>query len=622
MENVSLVDLLRARAEKSPDHRAYTFLSDGVEVETLTFAELDVRARAIAARLQERGAAGERALLLFPPGLDYIAAFYGCLAAGAVAVPAYPPRMNRNFKRLDSVLEDSSPKFLLTTDTVARQLEGANGERTGALGQLDWIATNLVAGVEASKWTDPHAMTGTLAFLQYTSASTSAAKGVMVSHGNILHNQALMKKALQHDDDTVIVSWLPLFHDMGLIGNVLASLYNGVPCHLMAPVDFLKKPRLWLEAITRYRATFSGAPDFGYQLCVERIPQPERAGLDLSSWKVAFNGSEPVRPDTLRNFAAEFVSSGFNPRALFPCYGLAENTLFATGRFHEAAVAFSRASLEVHRPRPADDEAPSSQLVSCGGTVLDQRLAIADPVTGRRCDDDEVGEIWLAGPSAAQGYWNQSELSERTFRAHLTDGDGPYMRTGDLGFLHRGELFVTGRLKDLIIIRGRNLVPTDIEQVVEQCDPAIRATFVAAVSVETSQGERLIVAAEVRREARHDLDTAALIEKIRSAVTAAFEVEVSAVALLRPGALPKTSSGKTQRAAVKRAWVGNELDCLAQWRNEAAFRTPPAPAISAARGLEGLERWLVARVGSLAQMPVERVDPNRSILGFGLDSVV
>jgi acetylornithine/succinyldiaminopimelate/putrescine aminotransferase/acyl-CoA synthetase (AMP-forming)/AMP-acid ligase II/acyl carrier protein len=622
MENASVVQLLRERAERSPDKRAYTFLSDGVEVETLTFGELDLRARAIAARLQERGAAGERALLLFPPGLDYIAAFYGCLAAGAVAVPAYPPRMNRNLKRLDSVLTDSSPKFLLTTDAVARQLEQANGERTGELGKLDWIVTSLVADVEASKWTDPHAMTGTLAFLQYTSASTSAAKGVMVTHGNILHNQALMKTALRHNDETVIVSWLPLFHDMGLIGNVLASLYNGVPCHLMAPVDFLKKPRLWLEAITRYRATFSGAPDFGYQLCTERIPAAEREGLDLSSWKVAFNGSEPVRADTLRNFAEAFVSCGFDAGALFPCYGLAENTLFATGRFHEAPVAFTRASLEVHRPRIASGEASSSQLVSCGGTALDQRVAVADPATGRRCGDDEIGEIWLASPSAAQGYWNQPELSEHTFRARLTDGDGPYMRTGDLGFLHNGQLFVTGRLKDLIIIRGRNLVPTDIEQVVEQCDPAIRATFVAAVSVETEQGERLVIAAEVRREARHDLDTTALIEKIRSAVTSAFEVEVSAVALLRPGALPKTSSGKTQRAQVKRAWVAGELDCLAQWRNEIAFRQPATATMSSGRGLEGLERWLVSRIASLAQMAVERVDVNRSILAFGLDSVV
>ena len=464
----SLVQLLLDNAAGIPEGLAYTFLTRGNETGSLTFSQLGLRARAIAARLQRLGAQGERALLLYPPKMDYVPAFYGCLAAAAVAVPAYPPRMNRNLSRLLAILEDARPKVVLTNESVFRQMS-AQFKELPELARLDWILTEEVEDEEADAWIDPGAREETLAFLQYTSASTARPKGVAVSHSNVLHNQAIMKKALGHGPDTVIVSWLPLFHDMGLIGNVLTALYNAVPCHLMAPVDFLKEPRLWLEAITRYRGTFSGAPDFGYQLCVERIDPRERAGLDLSSWQVAFNGSEPVRPKTLQSFVEAFSGQGFRGEALFPCYGLAEHTLFVSGRFQtEPHRVFSRASLEEHRPHPAVD-GPRTELVSCGPTFLDCRVVIAKGETGCRCGDGEIGEIWLAGPSVAQGYWNRPEESEQVFQARLADGDGPFLRTGDLGFLLQGQLYVTGRIKDLVIIRGRNLIPQEIEQTVENC---------------------------------------------------------------------------------------------------------------------------------------------------------
>jgi acetylornithine/succinyldiaminopimelate/putrescine aminotransferase/acyl-CoA synthetase (AMP-forming)/AMP-acid ligase II/predicted amino acid dehydrogenase/acyl carrier protein len=615
MTALSLVHLLRKRAEEKHDDRAYTFLSSGEESEVLTFGQLDVRARAIAARLQQLGAKGERALLLYPQGTEYIAAFYGCLAAGTVAVPGYPPRMNRNLKRFESIVADARPKAALTTESVYKQLKERIDD-TPALKAIEWLVTSDVPSEEAERWVDPNVQPDTLAFLQYTSASTSAPKGVMVTHGNILHNQALMKVGVRHTDRTVIVSWLPLFHDMGLIGVVQASLYNGVPCYLLAAVDFLKKPRLWLDAISRYRGTFSGAPDFGYQLCADAIPPEEREGLDLSSWEVAFNGSEPVRAETLRNFERAFAPHGLRPNAMMPAYGMAECTLY-TCSSTAAPTPFTRASLEKNRPEPATIE-QASEVANCGSALLDTKIVIADPETRRRCGEREIGEIWLASASIAQGYWNQPEETERVFHAHTTDGDGPFLRTGDLGFLHNNELFVTGRLKDLIIIRGRNLAPQDIEQLVEAADSAIRPAFVAAVSVEAAGAERLAILAEVKREARHDLDGAALVQRIRTAVTAEFAVDVCAVTLLKPQTLPKTSSGKTQRALAKKQFLDGKLDALFEWRDAVVF----APPAVNGKGLERLESWLVERIAAEGKLPAAQVDLDRTLSMYTLDSVV
>lgn len=617
----TIVDVLRQRAEDSANKPSYSFLAGAEEAEALTFSQLNLRAQAIAARLQQLDAKGERALLLYPPGMEYISAFYGCLAAGTVAVPAYPPRMNRNLQRLDAILEDARPKVVLTTEAVFHQMRRRFDE-SPQLAQLDWVLSDQVPVTEASAWVDPQVSKDTLCFLQYTSASTSKPKGVMVSHGNILHNQVLQKEAVQHGPDTVMVSWLPLFHDMGLISVVLASLYNGVPCYLMSPVDFLKRPQTWLEAITRYRGTFSGAPDFGYQLCMERISPQERETLDLSSWRVAFNGSEPVRAETLENFAKAFASCGFRRQAIFPCYGLAEGTLYAAGRYYKGAQAFSRASLEEHHPRQSED-GKCDRLVSHGVPPSDSKLVIADVRTHRRCANGEIGEIWLASPSVTQGYWNQPEATEQAFQARLEDGDGPWLRTGDLGFLHSGELYITGRLKDLIIIRGRNLVPQDIEQTVEQCDPAIRAAHVAAVSVDVGGAERLVVISEVRREVRRDMDSSALIECIRNAVVAEYAVDVSAVVLLRPNSLPKTTSGKTQRAKVRRDFLDDQLGPLVQWRDPGVFgQLNKTPRTAKGWGRDGVENWLVERLATRSKLSPERIDRDSAVLSFGLDSVV
>ncbi len=616
----SIVEFLRVRADETPDNFSYKFLTAGEEKESLTFRDLDQRARAIAARLQQLNASGERALLVFPPGLEYICAFYGCLAAGTVAIPAYPPRMNRNLERLEAILEDAHPSVVLTTAGVFRQLQSRFAE-SPHLAKLEFVVTADVPLAEADVWVDPRVDRDSVAFLQYTSASTSKPKGVIVSHGNILHNQILMKEAVQHTPQKVALSWLPLFHDMGLISVVLASLYNGMVCHLMSPVDFLKKPRLWLEAMTRYRATFSGAPDFAYQLCVDRISVEQRQGLDLTSWTVAYNGAEPVRADTLQSFAKAYAPFGFRPESFFSCYGLAEHTLFVTGSFYKGPTGFSRQSLENHSPCKSQDPT-AAHLVSCGRPLLDTTVRVVDGQTNRPCPPNQIGEIWLTSPSVALGYWNNPEASQRDFQARVDGEKQRFLRTGDLGFVQDGELFVTGRLKDLIIIRGRNLVPQDIEQTVER-DPAVQPSFAAAVSVEAAGAERLVVVAEVRREARLKLDTKKLIDRIRSAIADEHSVAVSAVVLLRPGSLPKTSSGKTQRAKVRQDFLTRNLAILDDWRNEAIFGQSQKEVRRAQRWtIAAVESWIVNNLVTHVKLPAERIDRDCPISVYGLDSLV
>ncbi|HKH43577.1 MAG TPA: fatty acyl-AMP ligase, partial [Thermoanaerobaculia bacterium] len=447
---MNFVEVVRTRAADTPQAVAYTFLADGdVEAARLTYAELDRQARGIAAALQEAGAAGERVLLLFPSGLEFIAAFFGCLYAGAVAVPAYPPRSARGLPRLRAILGDARPWVILTTAEIAGRARGLLGG-IADLAPLAWLTTEGL-DARADDWREPAIDGDTLAFLQYTSGSTATPKGVMVSHGNLLHNEEMIRRAFAQSEESVVVGWLPLYHDMGLIGNVLQPLYLGARCVLMTPVAFLQQPLRWLAAISRYRGTTSGGPNFAYELCVRKIGEEQKAGLDLSSWRLAFNGAEPVRAETLERFAAAFASCGFRREAFYPCYGLAEATLFAAGG--EAGVA-----PEVREVLPAPleqgrvEEKPGGRaLVGCGRAWMDQRVEVVAPESGVPVEAGRVGEIWIAGPSVARGYWGNPEATESDFRALLAGepAAGPFLRTGDLGFQLGGELFVTGRLKDL-----------------------------------------------------------------------------------------------------------------------------------------------------------------------------
>lgn len=561
-EYSTLVELLRWRAENQPNQRAYTFLVDGETEEIhLTYAQLDCRARSLAARLQEMGAAGERALLFYHPSLEFITAFFACLYAGVVAVPAYPPRQRGNQldKRLQAIASDSQATIALTTKEI---LAKVMRQQRGSLAIRHWLATDGLDGQDlADKWQMP-ALNGdarSVAFLQYTSGSTGNPKGVMVTHDNLLHNEEMIKRAFQHSENEVFVVWLPLFHDMGLIGNVLQSFYLGTRCILMSPMAFIQKPIRWLQAISRYNATTSGGPNFAYDLCVRKIRPEQLATLDLSSWRVAFNGSEPVRAETLQQFATKFAPTGFRYEAFYPCYGMAEATLFVSGGAVNAPpildLVDGAALLEnriVRKQHPA-----ARAIVGCGHSWLEEKIMIVDPHTQTPCAEGQVGEIWVSGRHVAKGYWNRAEETAETFDAYLADGQtGPFLRTGDLGYLRESELFITGRLKELIIIDGRNHYPGDLELTIEKCHFALRPEGSAAFSINVKGKERLVVVAELRRAQ----DLKKISRLIRRTVTQEHGLRIHDLVLVRPGTVPKTSSGKRARHACRANYLAGTLN--------------------------------------------------------------
>lgn len=564
----TLVTMLRTRAMAQPDSQAAAFLDDERdEVGRLTYVELDEKARAIGARLGAYGGPGERVLLLYAPGLEFVAAFFGCLYAGMIAVPAYPPRP-RTLDKLRRMVEDARPVvFLSTTDVYALVSEMLAADPT--FPTRPWECTDaLDASAEAEGWREPAVSSDTLAFLQYTSGSTAYPRGVMVTHGNLLHNSAMIRAAFGTHPGSAGVIWLPQYHDMGLIGGILQPIYAGFPLTLMSPLTFLQRPYRWLEAISKTGATVSGGPNFAYDLCVRKVTGEQRQTLDLSRWEVAFSGAEPVRAETIERFTVAFAECGFRRSAWYPCYGLAEATLFVTGgeagrepRLFAAAAA----GLEARRAVAAAEGEAARTLVSCGHAWLDQAVRIIDPEMLAPCADGQVGEIWVAGPSVARGYWGRELESESQFRATAAgDGERSYLRTGDLGFMREGELFITGRSKDLIIIDGRNHYPQDIELTVEGSHPAMRENGSAAFSLESDGEERLIVVAELEREHLPGRKGAAALSDIQGAARRAV-AEQHAVALhelvfIRTGYLPKTTSGKVQRRATAQGYVDGTLN--------------------------------------------------------------
>jgi natural product biosynthesis luciferase-like monooxygenase protein len=582
----NLVEILQHRAAHQGAKVAYTFLADGErESESMTFCELDTRAHLVAANLQQRAMPGERALLVYPSGLEYIVAFVGCLYAGIIAVPVYPPTASSHLGRLLSVAKDSQATLLLTTHDLSQRFQAAH---------LSWEKPSALQLMETDKLIPENSHSpgsrqrseiagGTVAFLQYTSGSTAAPKGVMVSHDNLMHNLRLMKEALGHTDETVFVSWLPIYHDMGLIGNILSTTYNGARCILMSPADFIQQPPRWLEALSRYRGTCTLAPNFAYELCVKKVSAMQLAKLDLSSWAVAVNGAEPVRADTVRRFAETFEPCGLPKNALRPGYGLAEGTLFVSTFVQDEAAmirSFDAASLAQDRVvEVLESQHHSRVLVSCGKGCSDQQIEIVNPDTRIACPPGHIGEIWVKGPSVAQGYWNKPELTQPIFQACVADsGSSPFLRTGDLGFLYQGELFITGRHKDLVIINGRNHYPQDIELTAEQSHPALRPGCGAAFSVNAEEGERIVIVYEIGRSYMQDLDSEAVAHGIRRAVAEQHEIEIHTVVFVKAGTIPKTSSGKIQRSLCRAKFISGGLETI----REASSAVPPAAGMETA----------------------------------------
>ena len=562
LPSASIVSRLRARADLHPERQALRVLpdNDGDGVVS-SYAELDRDVRALAARLQGLAAPGERALLLYPNGLEYVHAFLGCLYAGLVAVPAYPPESSQphHLARLLSVARDARPKLVLTQSAWLEPLRAAQAALP-ELASVELVATDSTDPRLAEAWQPPPDDAAALAFLQYTSGSTSRPKGVMVSHGNLMANERAIASAFTMREDDVVVSWLPLFHDMGLIGTLLQPLYTGASLVLLSPQAFIQRPACWLEAISRFGGTVSGGPDFAYRLCVQRAQTAGSRALDLRSWQLGFSGAEPIRPATLRAFADKFAPCGFNPKALYACYGLAESCLIVTGGERGRGITverFDERALAEHRAVPSPGGRP---IVGCGWPQPEHELWIVDPESGERLGEGRIGEIVARGPSVAEGYYQNREATQETFRGRA---ERAALFTGDLGFQYRGELFVTGRRKDLIIVRGHNLYPHDIERSVEEKIEVLRKGRVAAFAIDADGEEGIGVAAEVSPRLLALIEPEAVCRAISEAVAAAHGQPASTVLLLDAGALPITSSGKLQRALCRKRWQDRSLNVLA-----------------------------------------------------------
>lgn len=619
----SFPDVLGSWATLTPRRTALTWLEDGESLaHELTYEALDKRAREISVGIRTHLEPGDRALLLHPPGLEFVTAFFGCLYGGVVPVPVYPPRNQRHFPRIEAILDDAGARCVLTDTTFVARVTAwleHRGEKLPVISsdQLRGNAEKYEACLDAN----PDA----LAFLQYTSGSTGQPKGVMVTHDNLMSNQRMIQTAMGHSEGLVEASWLPVYHDMGLIGNLMQPLFLGGRCVFMSPAAFLQKPVRWLEAITRFRADGSGAPNFAYKLCVRSVTEEQKAKLDLSSLKVLYSGSEPIDAKILDEFAETFRETGLRREALYPCYGMAETTLLATGAISGNGPVYETVdanalALNVALPRDPDSQ-NTRVVVGCGRTVAGQELRIVDPEnTAAPLEDGRIGEIWIRGAHVAAGYWGKPELTKETFSARLGD-DGPFLRTGDLGYMRRGELFVTGRIKDLIIVRGRNHYPQDIESTIERSHQALALSGSAAFSVEEEGEERLVIVSEIQRSMLRSVNPDDVFASVRQAVFEQHDLSVHAIVLIRPATLPRTSSGKVQRRACRAAYLANELDSVAILRERPATVQVAGVAIEAPDTAADIERWLQKWIAARLNLEPSAVDPERAFADLGLDSV-
>ncbi|KYC36940.1 AMP-dependent synthetase [Scytonema hofmannii PCC 7110] len=650
-QEATSVNLLRYRTLQQPNQVPYTFLVDGeTEEVSFTYETLDRKARAIAALLQSMKAFGERVLLLYPPGLEFIAAFFASLYAGVTAVPVYPPRGKQRMTRLQAIAQDAQATKALTTSSVITNLAQSFKEEP-ELAALQCIATDEIAIDLADDWFFPEIANNSLALLQYTSGTTGNPKGVMVNHDNLLYNSALIYQSFEHTPDSRGVIWLPPYHDMGLIGGVLQPLYGGFSVTLMSPESFLQKPFRWLKAISDYQATTTGGPNFAYDLCVDKITDEQRKHLDLSSWEVAFNGAEPVRAETIERFSVTFADCGFRRSAFYPCYGMAETTLIVSGGWKKDPPVIRFVKEQAFKQNlivTTNSESENARaIVGVGHSSLDQKIVIANPESLTRCLDGQIGEIWVAGSSVAGGYWKKPEETQQIFNAQLQDTqEGPFLRTGDLGFLLDGELFITGRLKDMMIIRGQNHYPQDIELTVQNSHPALRPNCGAAFSVEVEGVEQLVITQEVERTYLRQLDVDEVVKAIRQAVSEQHQLQVYAIVLLKTASIPKTSSGKIQRHACRVGFLDGSLDVVGDWTAnleqtdllqlqaevkdfwEQAHSSDVNKSEVEQKSLKPtftekeIQTWLISHLALYLNIPPDEIDIQEPFTAYGLDSAV
>jgi acyl-CoA synthetase (AMP-forming)/AMP-acid ligase II len=567
---ITPVEVLQRRANEEPDKKAFIFLDQGeVEADSLTYSELDQQARQIAAHLQAKHELGERALLLFPSGLDFVRAMYGCLYAGIIPIPSNPPRLNRPADRLEAIVKDAQASLALTDTDFVSDLPRRN-EKIPQLKELQWIDLSKIEHDPGLSWNEPDLSLDKVAFIQYTSGSTKSPRGVKINYHNLAYNHLVIKKVRRPEpqDKSVIVNWTPMFHDMGLITGLFQSIYDRSQSVMMSPVAFLQRPARWLEAITKYKGTASGGPNFSFDLCTRKVTPEERERLDLSSWKNAWNSAEPIRADTQIRFAETFNSCGFNHKAFSPCYGLAEATLLVSSygeKSHPVTYLADRSALEEGKIKPSEN-GNEQLLVSSGPPLLELRVAIVDPDSHKKCEPYTVGEIWVSGDNISKGYFNREEETEYTFKAYIKEsGEGPFLRTGDFGFIHEGHLYVTGRLKDMIIVRGRNYYPQDVELTVQASHPALQEGAGTAFAVMVDDLEHLVIVQEVKRTYRNKLDVDEVSKAIRFAVAKAHGIRAHAITFIHPYSIPKTSSGKLMRNETRAQYLDKNLKIIAEW---------------------------------------------------------
>lgn len=630
----TLPQVLQHRAKKTPGDTAFIFLKDGENDEArITYQELDLAALTVARRLAEMNFAGERAILLFPPGLEFKKTLFGCFYAGVIAVPAYPPRKNRSLERIRLMVMDSGAKIVLTINDIYKTFERSFSDVEELKG-LTWLLTdepsNTTSPLHHSTTPSPYPLTplspqpSDTALLQYTSGSTGHPKGVIITHQNIMRNCEFIRNSFGFSTASVGVSWLPNFHDMGLVGQVFQPVYTGFPSVYMAPVSFFQKPVRWLKAFSKYRGTMGGAPNFAFDLLADETSEEERKGLDLSSIKTIYCGAEPIRRATFDRFINAFKDYGLEPRMMYPCYGMAETTLITSGPpagRDPLYISISGDALLQNKVKLViENDKDARHQVSVGHPWLDTKVKIMNPDTLQPSPDNEIGEIWITGSSVSPGYWNKPEETQLTFSGHVPDDPGSqYLRSGDLGFVHEGELFISGRLKDLIIIHGRNIYPQDIEFIAENSHPVLRPNSSAAFSIEDDNEEKLVVVAEVERSAIMGLNADEVCDNIRENISMEKELTVHAIQLLRTTTIIKTSSGKIQRKACKEAFLQKKLDVVGE--SLLGFQFHADEAAVAADNLVGLEAWLMTWIHEKLKIPLIYLDPARPITAYGLSSM-
>ncbi|WP_062053012.1 hybrid non-ribosomal peptide synthetase/type I polyketide synthase [Aquimarina longa] len=630
----TLVTILNDHISQAPDKVIYRFLAKGEEEsDSRTYQDLYDNAKRIALHILEYVKPGDRVLLLYPSGLDFTDAFFGCLLAGVIAVPAFPPQGKRRIGRLENIIADCEANLILTTDVIyVKSYKWFDNED---FENIKWVQTDILPdGIDKDL---PVVFPSDTAFLQYTSGSTGDPKGVMVTHTNIIHNSKLICNCYRHNPETIIVSWLPIYHDMGLIGNILQAVYVGCETIIMPPTAFIQKPIRWLRTISNYKGTTSGAPNFAYDLCVQQIKEEDLNNLELSSWSVVFNGSEPIRPETMDSFEATFKPFGLKTTYLSPCYGMAETTLIiSTKDFNAIPVTLFLNKENFHSGKVviSKNDCNESDMIRCmsSGQVLeDMNAIIVNPNTKKVCDKDEIGEIWVSGKSITKGYWQREKLTKEVFKAQIVDSnqqEDTYLRTGDMGFINNKELYITGRLKELMIINGVNHFPQDIERVVQKSHTDLQNNAGVAFSAEIKGKEQLVIVQEIKRTSMRRYDFDRIIKSICDSVFEQHELSIYAIILVKPGRVGKTSSGKIKRLATKLLYESNAIDgILEQWVEGKNINSPSENLQEdkllkvAELANNDLEKWLQEAIAAELNVSISKINVSTSFSELGMSSL-